>query len=194
MISSCLCNWVIFLTQLLSKKGGFDAAENHQWLHKQKRNTANTFPCKWLPQLHNAFSCDVLSNMEKVDYRNITCFHLHKGHRAANGIIIGCLKMYENYFLSNQWGNAEPKDLYRFKRKTNTSKSMKLSDNILLQEISSCMFLEAERFYRGSIVTFLPWSLALSFCYWHLSDAKYMAQYIADVTQSNNYIMITAKW
>lgn len=126
VISSYLYNWVIFLTQLLSKTGGFNTAENHQWLQKQNRNIANTFPCKWLPQLHNVFSCDVLSNMEKVDYRSI------KGHRAASEIITGCLKTYENGFLSNKLGNVEPKGLSRFKKKKNTSKSIKFSGNISL--------------------------------------------------------------
>lgn len=77
---------VIFLTQLLSKKGGFNADENHQWLHKKKINVKNTFPCRWLPQLHNVFSCDVLSNTEIVDYSSFTCSPLCKRHRTCNDI------------------------------------------------------------------------------------------------------------
>lgn len=101
IISSYLYNSNIFNTTAV-KKGGFNADENHHWLHKKEINVRNTFPCKWLPQLHNVFSCDVLSNTEIVDYSSFTCFPLCKGHRACNDIIPGWKLTKMFFFLISE--------------------------------------------------------------------------------------------
>lgn len=83
------------------------------------------------------------------------------------------LKTYKNVFLSNKWGDAEPKYLYRFKEKKNIFKSIKLSDSISLQEIKKLHVSGRREILPGIFLPDFWFCFALILCYWQLPDAKY---------------------